>query len=114
MTKDESIPLEDFQTLLFSYEQLLNNQVANIELTSFALHAQKFNHNNRKPQFSNNKGRVPESQTKNRTKLDSHLIRNSSIPEPLNLKVSPVLINSVTKILIAQLFRFVTKAITRL
>jgi hypothetical protein len=40
MTKDESVSLEDFQTLLFSHEQLLKNQMAETEATSFALHGQ--------------------------------------------------------------------------
>ncbi len=53
MTKDESIPLEDFQTLLISHEQLLNNQNAESEVTSFALHAQKPSHSPRKPKFNN-------------------------------------------------------------
>lgn len=52
MTKDESIPLEDFQTLLISHEQLLNNQNAESEVTSFALHAQKPSHSPRKPKFN--------------------------------------------------------------
>jgi hypothetical protein len=53
MTKDESIPLEDFQTLLFSHEQLLNNQIAESEVNNFASHAQKANHNTRRPRFNN-------------------------------------------------------------
>jgi hypothetical protein len=54
MTKDESMSLEDFQTFLLSQEQLLNNQVVDIEPSSFAMHAQKVHPNNRKPRFTNN------------------------------------------------------------
>jgi hypothetical protein len=53
MTKDESIPLEDFQTLLISHELLLNNQNADTKVSSFALHAQKPSHSSHKPRFNN-------------------------------------------------------------
>jgi transposase InsO family protein len=52
MTKDESITLEDFQTLLISHEQLLNNQSADAENTSFALHAQKTSNSPHRPRFN--------------------------------------------------------------
>jgi hypothetical protein len=54
MTKDAPMSLEDFQTQLFSHEQLLNNQLANTEAGTFALYFPKVNNNNCKPRFSNN------------------------------------------------------------
>jgi len=82
LTKDESIPLEDFQTLHLSHEQLLNNQNAETEASSsFALHAQKSNHNPRKSKFNNghrkNQSRFPNSK-QNQTRFSSQFFRLSS------------------------------------
>jgi hypothetical protein len=54
MTKDVPMSLEDFQTQLFSHEQLLNNQLADTEANTFALYSSKGTNNNRKSRFSNN------------------------------------------------------------
>jgi hypothetical protein len=48
MTKDAPMSLEDFQTQLFSHEQLLNNQLADTEIGTFALYSPKVNNNNQK------------------------------------------------------------------
>jgi hypothetical protein len=67
MTKDATMSLAEFQTLLLSHEQLLNSQDAYSEPSSFAMHAQKMSPNNRKPRFTNqrqNQSRFPNQKGK--------------------------------------------------
>jgi hypothetical protein len=85
MTKDESIPLEDFHTLLLNHEQLLNNQNAEAEVSSsFALHAQKSNHNPRKSKFNNayrqNQSRFPNSK-QNQTRFSPQFSPQQHTPQ---------------------------------